>query len=64
MLRLCKIYVKRRRARIGHSPMYGHTIGRGQIAAIGSWGGAGGAGTVRAELKVYKLLTSELSNLT
>ena len=63
MLRLCKICVKVQRIRIGQSLTYGHTMGRGQVAAIGSWdgAGAGGAGT---ELKVYKLLTPELSDLT
>lgn len=58
MLRLCKIYVKVQRVRIGQSQTYDPTIGRGQIAAIGSWDGAG------TELKVYKPLTPELSDLT
>jgi len=37
MLRLCKIYVKAQRVRVGQSLTYDYTIDRGQIAAIGSW---------------------------
>ena len=50
MLRLCKIYVKLRRPRIGQSQTYDHTIGQGQIMIIGSWDGAGIAGRELAEL--------------